>query len=224
MRSLATREAGSEISQALPDVIAACKVAGFDIVIVETSGIGQGDAAIVPHVDSVDVRHDAGIRRRVPAGKNRHARFRRFHRDQQVRPQGRPGRAARCGQAVPAQQANCGVGDRRTRCRSTARRRRASTTTASPPCTTACCRPGRNSACGSERRSWPQPEHKYSSGKHVIVPPARARYLAEIADTVRGYHRNVDKQVKLARERQQLSATQRMLAAAGKSPRSSSTT
>ena len=51
MRSLATREAGSEISQALPHAIAACKVAGFDVVIVETSGIGQGDAAIVPHVD-----------------------------------------------------------------------------------------------------------------------------------------------------------------------------
>jgi methylmalonyl-CoA mutase len=51
MRSLATREAGSEISAALPDVLAACKVAGFDLVVVETSGIGQGDAAIVPHVD-----------------------------------------------------------------------------------------------------------------------------------------------------------------------------
>ena len=51
MRSLATRDAGSEVSSALPDVIAACKVAGFDLVIVETSGIGQGDAAIVPLVD-----------------------------------------------------------------------------------------------------------------------------------------------------------------------------
>ncbi len=51
MRSLATRDAGSEVSQALPDVIAACKVAGFDLIIVETSGIGQGDAAIVPLVD-----------------------------------------------------------------------------------------------------------------------------------------------------------------------------
>jgi methylmalonyl-CoA mutase len=51
MRSLATRDFGSEISQALPDVLAACKVAGFDLVIVETSGIGQGDAAIVPLVD-----------------------------------------------------------------------------------------------------------------------------------------------------------------------------
>src|SRR5208282_6614117 len=51
MRSLATREAGSEISAALPDAIAACKVAGYDLIIVETSGIGQGDAAIVPLVD-----------------------------------------------------------------------------------------------------------------------------------------------------------------------------
>jgi isobutyryl-CoA mutase len=51
MRSLATRDFGSEISQALPDVIAACKAAGFDLVVVETSGIGQGDAAIVPLVD-----------------------------------------------------------------------------------------------------------------------------------------------------------------------------
>jgi methylmalonyl-CoA mutase len=51
MRSLATRGAGSEISKALPDAIAACKAAGFDLVVVETSGIGQGDAAIVPHVD-----------------------------------------------------------------------------------------------------------------------------------------------------------------------------
>ncbi|NCV62557.1 MAG: methylmalonyl-CoA mutase, partial [Betaproteobacteria bacterium] len=51
MRSLATREFGSEISAALPDVIAAVKCAGFDLVVVETSGIGQGDAAIVPHVD-----------------------------------------------------------------------------------------------------------------------------------------------------------------------------
>ena len=33
-------------------MIAACKVAGFDLVIVETSGIGQGDAAIVQHVDT----------------------------------------------------------------------------------------------------------------------------------------------------------------------------
>src|SRR4029450_1903557 len=51
MRSMATRDFGSEISQALPDAVATCKVAGFDLIVVETSGIGQGDAAIVPLVD-----------------------------------------------------------------------------------------------------------------------------------------------------------------------------
>jgi methylmalonyl-CoA mutase len=51
MRSLATRDTGKEVSAALPEVIAATRLAGFDMVIVETSGIGQGDAAIVPFVD-----------------------------------------------------------------------------------------------------------------------------------------------------------------------------
>ncbi|MGD8790559.1 MAG: methylmalonyl-CoA mutase family protein [Burkholderiales bacterium] len=51
MRSLATRGGGSEIAACLPDAIAACKCAGYDVVVVETSGIGQGDAAIVPYVD-----------------------------------------------------------------------------------------------------------------------------------------------------------------------------
>src|SRR2546425_699717 len=51
MRSFATREAGSSLSAALGDAIAACKAAGFELIIVETAGIGQGDAAIVPHVD-----------------------------------------------------------------------------------------------------------------------------------------------------------------------------
>jgi methylmalonyl-CoA mutase len=99
MRSLATREAGSEISQALPDVIAACKAARFDLVIVETSGIGQGDAAIVPHVD-LAVRDDARIRRRQPARKDRHARLRRFRGDQQVRPQGAQDALARVAKQV----------------------------------------------------------------------------------------------------------------------------
>ncbi|HYN12479.1 MAG TPA: cobalamin-dependent protein, partial [Burkholderiales bacterium] len=52
MRSLATRDTRSEVSAALGDAIAACRTAGFDLAIVETAGIGQGDAAIVPHVDA----------------------------------------------------------------------------------------------------------------------------------------------------------------------------
>ncbi len=49
-RSLATRGAGSEVPEHLADVIAVCRAAGHDLVIVETPGIGQGDAAIVEYV------------------------------------------------------------------------------------------------------------------------------------------------------------------------------
>src|SRR5690606_17114033 len=51
VRSLATRGSGSEVPAHLGDVIAACKAAGHDLVIVETPGIGQGDAGIVPYAD-----------------------------------------------------------------------------------------------------------------------------------------------------------------------------
>ncbi|MDG4562707.1 MAG: methylmalonyl-CoA mutase family protein, partial [Candidatus Competibacter sp.] len=62
----------------------------------------------------------------------------------------------------------------------------------------------------------PPVTNKASSGQTVIVPAARARYLAEIADTVRGYHRHVEEQVRLIRQRQQLRAVQAMLETVGK--------
>src|SRR3954467_3704725 len=50
-RSLATRGAAGELPAHLPDVIAACAAAGYQLVVVETPGSGQGDAAIVPLAD-----------------------------------------------------------------------------------------------------------------------------------------------------------------------------
>jgi methylmalonyl-CoA mutase len=47
MRSLATREEKGELSAATAGAVALCRAAGFDLVLVETSGIGQGDMAIV---------------------------------------------------------------------------------------------------------------------------------------------------------------------------------
>ncbi len=47
MRSLATRDSHSELSAAIQDAIDVVRGAGFDLVIVETSGIGQGDAGVV---------------------------------------------------------------------------------------------------------------------------------------------------------------------------------
>ncbi len=51
MRSLATRQSNSEISSVLADAIDVVKAAGFDLVIAETAGIGQGDSKIADLVD-----------------------------------------------------------------------------------------------------------------------------------------------------------------------------
>jgi isobutyryl-CoA mutase len=47
MRSLATRGSKTEVPEVIQDAIAVVKAAGYDLVLVETAGIGQGDTAIV---------------------------------------------------------------------------------------------------------------------------------------------------------------------------------
>ncbi|WP_107942026.1 fused isobutyryl-CoA mutase/GTPase IcmF [Metasolibacillus fluoroglycofenilyticus] len=51
MRSLATRDSHTELSASIGDVLDVVKVAGYDLIVVETSGIGQGDAEITKHTD-----------------------------------------------------------------------------------------------------------------------------------------------------------------------------
>ncbi len=51
MRSLATQNSATEISEALPEAIMVAKAAGFDLIIVETAGIGQGDSKITEMAD-----------------------------------------------------------------------------------------------------------------------------------------------------------------------------
>jgi isobutyryl-CoA mutase len=51
MRSLATRGSGSELSHATQVAIAILKAAGFRLILVETSGIGQGSSAIADVAD-----------------------------------------------------------------------------------------------------------------------------------------------------------------------------
>ena len=214
MRSLATREAGSEISQALPDVIAACKVAGFDLVIVETSGIGQGDAAIVPHVDTsmyvmtpefgaasqlekIDMLDFADLiainkfdrKGALDALRDVAKQYQRNRELWSMSPDQMP---------VYGTQASRFNDD--------------GVTALYHGLLPKLAELGLKVETGKLQA----PAQRYSSGKNVIVPPARSRYLAEIADTVRGYHRRVGTQVTLARERQQLQEAKRMLAAAGK--------
>ncbi len=51
MRSLATRQSNLALSKHVRESIDICRAAGFDLVIVETSGIGQSDTEITDHAD-----------------------------------------------------------------------------------------------------------------------------------------------------------------------------
>ncbi|MEI6901224.1 MAG: cobalamin-dependent protein, partial [Bacteroidota bacterium] len=51
MRSLATRQSNLALSKYVKDAILITKAAGYDMIIVETSGIGQSDTEIVDHSD-----------------------------------------------------------------------------------------------------------------------------------------------------------------------------
>jgi methylmalonyl-CoA mutase len=51
MRSLATRQANLALSQHVQESVDICKAAGYDLIIVETSGIGQSDTMITDYCD-----------------------------------------------------------------------------------------------------------------------------------------------------------------------------
>jgi methylmalonyl-CoA mutase len=214
MRSLATRAAGSEVPETLGEILAACKLAGFDLIIVETSGIGQGDAAIVPLVDrslyvmtpefgaasqleKIDMLDFADA---VAINKFDRKGAEDALRD--VRKQVQRNRKA-FGQS-PDDMPVYGT---------IAARFNDNGVTALYQGVTALLR---DKGLKLDAGHLPLAEGKASTTKTVIVPAARARYLAEIADTVRGYHKEVDKQVKLIRQRQQLRAVMGLLAAEGK--------
>ncbi|MEO5701902.1 MAG: fused isobutyryl-CoA mutase/GTPase IcmF, partial [Casimicrobiaceae bacterium] len=213
MRSLATRDAGSEVTKGLPDVIAACKVAGFDLVIVETSGIGQGDAAIAPMVDlpvyvmtpefgaasqleKIDMLDFAELvainkfDRKGAADALRDVRkqFQRNHARFREAPEAMPVFGT-----IASRFNDDGV-------------------TALYQAIVA--RLG-GKGLALEPGRLPKPESTHSTGQNVIVPPARVRYLAEIAEAVREYHAWAAAQSRIARERQQLEAARTLLGAEG---------
>src|SRR5436190_17217516 len=209
MRSMATREAGMEVSKALPDAIAACKVAGFDLIVVETSGIGQGDAAIVPladttlyvmtpefgaasqleKIDMLDFADFVAINKFDRKGAQDALRDvrKQYQRNRElfkVAPDEMPVYGT-----VASRFNDDGV------------------TALYQAIATALRAQGLALTDGTLA----QPASKHSTQQQAVVPPARVRYLAEIAETVRAYHAKALVQSRLARERQQLRAAKGML-------------
>ncbi|HQC78984.1 MAG TPA: methylmalonyl-CoA mutase family protein [Accumulibacter sp.] len=214
MRSLATRDTGSELSSALPEVIAACKLAGFDFVIVETSGIGQGNAAIVPlvdvslyvmtpefgaasqleKIDMLDFADFVAINKFDRKGADDALRdvrkqYQRNHEAFSQSPDEMPVFGT-----MAARFNDDGV---------TALYQAIA---------------HKLGALGLKLKKGKLPTIgvRQSSNQRAIVPAQRMRYLAEIAEAVRGYHAHTAEQAEIARERQSLRIAKTLFQARGK--------
>ncbi|MBA2962430.1 MULTISPECIES: fused isobutyryl-CoA mutase/GTPase IcmF [Ramlibacter] len=209
MRSLATRDFGSEISAALPDVIAACKAAGFDLVVVETSGIGQGDAAIVPLVDVPLYVMTPEFGAASQLEKIDMLDFAEFVA---INKFDRKGAADALRDVAKQVQRNREAWTRRPEempvFGTMAARFNDDGVTALYQALRA-----RLQELGLPVQAGRLPEvgGRHSTNQTPIVPGARVRYLAEISDTVRGYKKRAREQARLAREIQQLQEAARML-------------
>ena len=212
MRSLATRDFGSEISAALPDVVAACKVAGFDLVVVETSGIGQGDAAIVPHVDVPIYVMTPEFGAASQLEKIDMLDFAEFVAINKFDRKGASDALRDVAKQVQRNREAFGVPPEQMPVFGTmAARFNDDGVTALYQA----LKP-RLAELGLPLREGrlPQVTVRYSSNQTPVLPASRSRYLAEISDTVRGYKKRARAQARLAREIQQLSESVRMLSAA----------
>ncbi|MCX7742590.1 MAG: methylmalonyl-CoA mutase family protein, partial [Tepidimonas sp.] len=214
MRSLATRDFGSEISAALPDVIAACKVAGFDLIIVETSGIGQGDAAIVPHVDVPLYVMTPEFGAASQLEKIDMLDFAEFVAINKFDRKGALDALRDVAKQVQRNKEAWGKRPEEMPVFGTmaARFNDDGVTALYHALKARLAELGLPLPLGVDGGRLPRVATRHSTQLHAIVPPQRSRYLAEIADTVRAYKRRVRAQARLAREVQQLRAAAAMLA------------
>ncbi len=211
-RSLATR-GSHELPDRLRDVLDVVRAAGYDLVIVETPGIGQGDAAIVPFADvslyvmtpefgaasqleKIDMLSFADV---VAINK-----FERRGAEDALRDVGRQlVRNREAFAQLPSDMPVFGT----------------SAATFNDDGVTALYQylkdllvtAGLNADAGVLARTGVR---RPSAIRHV-VPPRRVRYLSEVSDTVRAYHEQTGRLATLARRAQRLAEVSGELAAAG---------
>jgi methylmalonyl-CoA mutase len=212
-RSLATRRAGLPLPEHLDDVVAACRAAGFDLVVVETPGTGQGDTSILDVADvslyvmtpefgaatqleKIDMLDFADV---VAINK-----FERRGAEDALRSVGRQvarNRGHRGGwEEMPvfgtsaARFDDDGITALYQHLRDLLTERGMTRFSGVlPPVTT-----------------------RRSTGLTAVLPTDRERYLSEIAETVRSYHRATGDQVAAVRRRDALATAAAELAAAGR--------
>ena len=198
LRSLATRKSHTEIPEILPDAVNALKAAGFDIIIAETAGIGQGDSSIIDLVDvsiyvmtsefgaasqleKIDMLDFADL---VVINKFEKRGGEDAVRD--VRKQVQRNRKAF--DRDPAEMPVFGT---------IASKFNDDGVTAVYHAVLDTIRS--KTGIKFDPRT-PRPQSKTSSSKTIIIPPERTRYLSEIGDTIRHYHQETEEQSQKIRE------------------------
>ena len=196
MRSLATRQSNLSISKYVKDAEHIAQAAGFDFIILETSGIGQSDSAIIDHsdlslyvmtpeygaasqlekIDMLDYADLIALNKADKRGaidalrdvKKQYQRNRQlFDQDADQMP---------VFATVASQFNDPGVNGLYTHLLATIQR-------------------VTGVHFGSEKT-----ELNHSPEKIYIIPPHRVRYLSEIAETVRGYNRWAQQQSEVAQQ------------------------
>ncbi|MBD9724266.1 methylmalonyl-CoA mutase family protein [Streptomyces caniscabiei] len=211
-RSLATR-GSRELPEHLTDVIDVVKAAGFDLVIVETPGIGQGDAAIVPFVDTslyvmtpefgaasqlekIDMLDFADV---VAINK-----FERRGAKDALRDVGR--QLVRNREAFGMRPEDMPVYGT-----SAATFNDDGVTALHQHLKAALAEKGLPLSEGATAPV----DVRHSSGIRQVVPAGRVRYLAEVTDTVRAYHAETERLAEAARRAQRLDLVSAELVEAG---------
>jgi isobutyryl-CoA mutase len=209
LRSLATRQSQTEIPEVLSDAIAAVKAAGYDLVITETAGIGQGDSSIIDLVDvpiyvmtsefgaasqleKIDMLDFADL---VVVNKFEKRGGEDAVRD--VRKQVQRNRKAF--DSNPADMPVFGTIASKFNDDGVTALYHAIFETIH-----------KKTGVQLEPRL-PRPKGKTSSSKTIIIPPERTRYLSEIADTIRAYHRKTRNQAEDLRNSWHLKETAQRL-------------
>ncbi len=198
VRSLATRARGGEISDALPEAIAAMKAAGYDLIIAETAGIGQGDARIVDlcdlalyvmtpeygaasqleKIDMIDLADAVAINKFDRAGADDALRDVRKQVQRSKRAFSEPLEAMPVFGTMASRFNDDGV------------------------------RALYHGLVGllndrlelGWQSRWTPPAARHTTQRGVVIPPERVRYLADIARCVREYHAWAEAQAELAEE------------------------
>lgn len=201
MRSLATRESGSEVSESLPEAIQVLKAAGFDLIIAETAGIGQGDSNIVNMADislyvmtsdfgapsqleKIDMLDYADI---VAINKFEKKGSEDALRD--VRKQVQRNRKA--WSTDTSEMPVYGTIASKFNDDGVTALYHGIIETIKEKCGTKLAINNRGVKFTPKT---PKPAQKFSSSKTIIIPTERTRYLSEISETVRNYHRTTAEQ------------------------------